>query len=72
MCFVRWIRLFQTLSGFRTVGRYDVGKALVQSHEVAFRRDDVEIDVIQGIVELNKSGGVRNYNVYSSGSRRIS
>jgi len=32
------------LSGFRTVGRRDVGKALVWPHECRFRKDDAEID----------------------------
>jgi hypothetical protein len=34
----------RVISGFRTLGRRDVGKALVQSHEVAFKRDDAEIN----------------------------
>ena len=36
--------LNQRLSGFRTVARRDVGKALVRSLEVAFGKDGAKID----------------------------
>jgi hypothetical protein len=39
-----FIRSFKSRSGFRIVGRRDVGKALVGLHEVTFRREDAEID----------------------------
>jgi hypothetical protein len=38
-----FIRSFKSRSGFWIVGRRDVGKALVWSHEVTFRREDAEI-----------------------------